>query len=89
MAGEPQEELSCKELVELVTAYLDGALDPAARARFDEHIAGCPGCIAYVEQMGTTIRLLGTLTEDAIEPEARDALLAVFRDWSGSVATGG
>ncbi|HET9496536.1 MAG TPA: zf-HC2 domain-containing protein [Chloroflexia bacterium] len=84
MAGDTQEELTCKELVELVTAYLEGALDPPARARFEQHLAECPGCQTYVEQMRTTIRVLGALTEDAIEPEASNALLSVFRDWKRS-----
>jgi anti-sigma factor RsiW len=88
MVGDTQEELSCKELVELVTAYLEGALDPPARARFGQHLAECPGCQTYVEQMRTTIRLLGTLTEDSIEPEASEALLSVFRDWKQSPSVG-
>ena len=88
MVGEAQEELSCRELVELVTAYLEGALEPPARARFEQHLAECPGCQAYVEQMRTTIRLLGTLTEDSIEPEASEALLSVFRDWKQSPPVG-
>ena len=86
--GETPEELSCRELVELVTAYLEGALDRTARARFEEHMAECPGCQAYVEQMRTTIRLLGTLTEDTIEPEASRAPLSVFRDWKSSPSAG-
>jgi anti-sigma factor RsiW len=89
VVGDTQEELSCKELVDLVTAYLEGALDPAARARFEQHMAECPGCQAYVEQMRTTIRLVGTLTEDAIEPAVSQALLAVFRDWKSSPPAGG
>ena len=84
-----QDDLSCQELVELVTAYLDGVLDPAVRARFEHHLSECPGCLAYVEQMRTTVRLLGTLTEDAIEPEAKNALLTVFRDWKHSPAESG
>ena len=73
--------LSCRELVELVTDYLEGALPARARRRFDEHIAGCPHCTAYLEQMQITIRTVGRLREDAIDPAARDELLAVFRDW--------
>lgn len=86
--SQEQAELSCKELVDLVTAYLEGALDMSGRARFEQHLEECPGCQAYVEQMRTTIRLLGTLTEDAIEPEAANALLTVFRDWKRSSTAG-
>jgi anti-sigma factor RsiW len=88
MVREVEEELSCKELVQLVTAYLEGALDPPDRARFEQHLAECPGCTAYVEQMRTTIRLLGTLSEATIEPDATNALLAVFRNWKSSPMSG-
>lgn len=74
-------EVSCQELVELVTDYLDGALPPADRARFDAHIAGCDGCRAYLEQIRATIALTGTLTPEQLSPEAEAALLEAFRDW--------
>ena len=73
--------LTCWELVELVTDYLEGTLPPEDRARFDEHIAGCRGCTAYVDQMQEMLRLLGNLTEESVSPEARDTLLQAFRDW--------
>jgi anti-sigma factor RsiW len=73
--------LTCQELVELVTAYLEQVLPPAERARFDAHVAGCPGCATYVDQMRETIQLLGTLTEEDLSPVARDQLLGVFRAW--------
>ena len=79
-------ELSCSELVELVTDYLDGALAPADRARFDAHIAKCANCTAYVEQFRETIRLTGRLHEDDVEPAARAALLDAFRDWNATSA---
>jgi predicted anti-sigma-YlaC factor YlaD len=73
--------LTCKQLVELVTDYLEGALAPSDRSRFDEHLAGCPYCRIYLDQMRQTIRVLGHLPEEAIPPEALDALLARFRGW--------
>lgn len=74
------EELSCQELVELVTDYLEGALAPAERARFEAHVADCPGCDRYLAQMRTTIALTGAsgTVEDA--PDVR-GLLDAFRDW--------
>ncbi len=72
---------SCRELVELVTAYLDGALSPRDRVRFEAHIAGCDGCTAYLQEMRTTIRLTGTLTEEQIAPDAKSRLLDTFRAW--------
>ncbi len=75
------EQLSCQELVELVTDYLDGALPPAERARFDAHIAGCDGCRAYIEQIRVTIALTGTIGPEQLDPAAEEALLEAFRDW--------
>ena len=75
------EELSCKELVELVTDYLEGSLPVAERLRFEGHLAACPPCRGYLRQVRTTIRLLGGLKERAIPPRARDELLHAFRDW--------
>jgi anti-sigma factor RsiW len=76
--------IACRELVELVTDYLEGALSPDLRARFDNHIAGCDGCTTYLEQMRETIRLTGTLREQQISPEARVALLHAFRGWASN-----
>jgi anti-sigma factor RsiW len=73
--------LACIELVELVSDYLEGALDRRTRRRFEAHIAGCEHCTAYLEQMRETIRLTGRLREDSLDPRARDELLAAFRDW--------
>ena len=74
--------ITCAEFVELVTAYLDGTLDPATAARFTEHLAACPGCDHYLDQLRHTIRELGRLPADRLAPDARDVLLAGFRDWS-------
>jgi anti-sigma factor RsiW len=74
-------ELTCKELVEVVTDYLEGSMPAERRLLFEEHLASCDWCQTYLEQMLETIRLTGTLMEDDLEPEARDALLGVFRDW--------
>lgn len=74
-------ELSCKELVELVTDYLEGALSPDERARFGAHLGECRGCTAHVEQLRDTVRVAGTLAEESLSPAARDSLLAAFADW--------
>lgn len=78
------ERLSCQELVELVTEYLEGALPEEERARFEEHVASCQGCNAYVDQMRTTVVLVGSLSADSLSPEAEAALLHAFRDWKRS-----
>jgi anti-sigma factor RsiW len=74
-------ELSCKELVELVTDYLEARLTPAARARFEAHLSGCEGCVAHLEQLRQAIRVAGRAAEADVPAPARDALLAAFRDW--------
>jgi anti-sigma factor RsiW len=72
--------MTCQELVELVTDYFEGALDEATRAEFDAHLALCPGCVTYVEQMRTTIRIVHDLKVLARRPEVV-GLLDAFRDW--------
>ncbi len=76
-----QRKLACRELVELVTEYLDGTLSRRDRARFEAHIAACANCTEYVEQFRQTIRLTGSLTESDVSPEAAAALLAQFSEW--------
>jgi anti-sigma factor RsiW len=75
------EQLSCREVVELVTNYLEGALPPDERERFEEHIARCSGCGVYVEQIRTTIQVLGRVPAGTLSPEAERELLGAFRDW--------
>jgi anti-sigma factor RsiW len=78
--------LSCAEFVELVTAYLDGALDQETADRFAAHTRACQGCERYLEQFRQTIRLVGTLTPDDLPDEARDRMLGAFRTWSRGTA---
>ena len=75
------EQLSCQELVELVTDYLEGALSAEETARFEEHIGRCAGCAAYLEQIRQTIALAGRLTPESLPPEAERVLLDAFRGW--------
>ena len=79
-------ELTCQELVELVTDYLEGTLAPGESARFERHLGVCPGCVTYVEQMRETVRLTGALREDDLSAAARTTLLEQFRDWKESPA---
>lgn len=76
-----REEMACRELVERVTDYLEGALSPAQQERFEAHLADCDDCPLYVDQLRTTIRLVGRLTEGDVNPAGRDVLLAHFRAW--------
>ena len=76
-------ELACQEVVELVTAYLEDALDPDGRERFEEHLVLCDGCQNYLEQMRTTVRLTGRL-EQELPPELEEEMLEAFRNWRAS-----
>ena len=81
MHGAAVEELPCREVVELLGDYLEGAMAPDDRARLERHLADCEGCAAYLDQLRTTIRLSGRLSEDAVPAEAMAALLETFRAW--------
>lgn len=81
MSDTTVEALSCQELVELVTAYFEGALSAEEHRAFEEHLASCGTCQVYLEQMRTTIRLAGRLTPEAIPEEAERELLEAFRSW--------
>ena len=74
------EPMDCRDLVELVTAYLDGSLDPDTRARFDLHLLGCDGCDNYLQQFRVTVDTLGK-TGDDVDPAFRSRLMEAFRDW--------
>ena len=73
--------LSCSEIVEIVTDYVEGTIDPDLRAAFDAHLARCEGCTHYLEQIEATIRLAGTIEPDELSPEFRAGLLEAFRDF--------
>jgi anti-sigma factor RsiW len=74
-------EMTCRELVHVITDYLEGGLSRRNRRRVERHLGGCDGCTTYVRQMRETVRVTGTVKEDALSPQARRELLAVFRDW--------
>jgi predicted anti-sigma-YlaC factor YlaD len=75
------EQLTCRELVERVTAYLDGALAPAEHAQLEQHLVLCLGCRHHVSQVGGTLRVLHALPAEELTPEALDGLVAAFRAW--------
>jgi anti-sigma factor RsiW len=78
--------ISCRELVDLVTDYLEDALPARERARFEDHLADCEHCTEYLAQMRTTIAVLGRLPSESLPDVARDRLLAAFRDWKQGAA---
>ena len=76
--------LTCIELVELVTDYLEGNLDEADRARVEQHLAGCDACTAYIDQMRVTIAVTGKIEVDDLSEAAKSELLHAFRGWARS-----
>jgi anti-sigma factor RsiW len=75
-------ELSCQEIVELVTEYIEGVMPSDERDRFEHHLSYCPGCVTYVEQIRETIRATGAAPhEETLSPELREGLVAQFRAW--------
>jgi anti-sigma factor RsiW len=78
------DEMTCRELVEVITDYIEGTLPDDDRRRFEEHLGGCPYCVSYLEQMRATIDTLGELREESLAPEVRNELLEAFRGWKQS-----
>jgi len=81
MSVPAENEMSCKELVEVITEYLEGTLPEQERARFEYHLGLCPGCQTYLEQMRQTVRAVGRLSDDSLPADIRDQLLSAFRGW--------
>lgn len=76
-----ERELTCREVVELVNDYLEGAMAPPDRARFELHLDDCPHCVTYLEQMRVAVGLVGRLRDDDLDDDARDELMRAFRAW--------
>jgi anti-sigma factor (TIGR02949 family) len=79
--AEHGEHVSCQEVVELVTDYLEGALAAEDASLFEEHLNFCEGCVWYVDQIRATVATVGRVRAEDVPPETRDRLLAAFRDW--------
>jgi anti-sigma factor RsiW len=73
--------MTCQELTEVLTDYLEGAMPPEQVAELEAHLALCEGCVTYVEQMRETIRAVGALRADHVEATVPDDVLAAFRAW--------
>lgn len=74
--------LTCHEVIDLITDYLEDALSPEDRLRVEEHLAVCEGCRNFLEQVRETIRLTGHLTEEQVPDEEKQRLLEAFRTWT-------
>jgi anti-sigma factor RsiW len=78
------DHITCQEVVELVTDYLERALPPEEASLFEQHLNFCEGCAVYVEQMRATVEAVGAVREEDVPPETMDMLMAAFRDWKRS-----
>ncbi len=76
--------LTCAEFVELVTEYLEGALDLETEGRFVQHASDCPGCDTYLEQFRETIRHAGRIEPESVDPAVLNLLLHAFREWKAT-----
>ena len=80
MSADTPRAISCQEVVELLTDYLEGALPPDEVAAVEHHLALCPGCEHYLAQMRSTIAVLGEVPVETLSPLAQDTLMEAFRD---------
>jgi anti-sigma factor (TIGR02949 family) len=78
------DEMACKELVEVITDYLEGKMSPADRKRFEAHLEECPGCVNYLNQMRALTGALRQVSVEDIPPDSQSLLLALFRGWKNS-----
>jgi anti-sigma factor RsiW len=75
--------IACRQAVELVTAYLEETLSRRDRRRFEAHIADCPHCHEYLDQMKITLELTGAIKEEDLDPQVQEDLILIFRQWKG------
>ena len=73
--------LVCRQAVELMSDYIEGALLPDERARLEQHLAACPHCDEYLAQLRITIDALGKVEPDDVPVQALDELVALYRQW--------
>jgi anti-sigma factor RsiW len=82
--AESHDHVTCQEVVELVTGYLDGALPDDEASLFEQHLNFCDGCVWYVDQLRLTVAAAAGLREEDLPADTRDKLLTAFRDWRRS-----
>ena len=83
MTADDDLDLMCGEVVELVTDYLEGTLPRRERERLEAHLQDCDGCDEYLRQIQATIRILGSVQPEDLEPETRQGLLDLYRQFRG------
>ena len=84
MSSRGPKPMTCRQVVELMTDYLEGALSAIDRARFEEHIAGCDGCTAYLAQLRIARKITGRLADEPVPALVEKELLEAFRSWQST-----
>lgn len=82
--AEPGMTIECRQLVELVTDYLEDALDGATRAELEAHLHLCDACAEYVRQMRITLQMVGSVPLESLSESTKSDLLAAFRGFRPS-----
>jgi anti-sigma factor RsiW len=82
--AESHDHVSCSEVVELVTDYLERSLPPEEAALFEQHLNFCDGCVWYVDQIQTTVETVGRIEPEEVPPEVGARGVAAVRDWKRS-----
>ena len=73
--------ITCQAAVELMTDYLEGALSEIERRRFERHLHYCPACLRVLDQLRATVETVGRLDPDRVDPDVRDGLLSLYRNF--------
>jgi anti-sigma factor RsiW len=81
---ESPERITCQEVTELVTDYVEGTLGSHDTALFEQHLNFCDGCDWYVEQLKRTVETVGEIREEDVPAEAKERLIGAFREWKRS-----
>lgn len=81
--SEGKDEMPCPRLVELLTEYIEQALNEDEQTRFEAHLSRCPGCVVFVDQMRETIRTLGRVKPQPVSPAVKARLIEIYRDLRG------
>lgn len=82
--SESADHITCQEVVELVTDYLDGALPSEQISVFEQHLNFCDGCVWYLDQLRAAVETVGRIREEDVPAETRERLVAAFREWKRS-----
>jgi anti-sigma factor RsiW len=81
MSTRVPDQLTCRQIVELLTDYMEGHLPLDQRTALEQHLVYCDWCRVYLEQMRQTIRAAGEVPKEPPDAKTREDLLRIFRDW--------